>query len=429
MVKREEVQVKYGRQPIRSFLAAHTMVAVVLLTGCGTTRMAYEPKPTDPIFPPGMSEDMVASQIKHLRGSRPGLWERLFGRRSPKQAAPELVYRGGDAAEDDQPPPARGPAMVSAASSSQLSVSVIANLAVSLWMRCDAYPGAAQGYAGIIGKYDPNRPNVSEWMLGLDQRGKVLLRTTGTGTPLQIVSVSTITRGLWFHICGEWNKDGSVVLYVNGERQAAGKLSAPNSGNLPILIGDVYPSDGSRVLAGSIDEVKIWSRPFGLTDVQELYAQVPDHDKDGIMDGDDADDNNDGIPDEWAFRYFGDRLAGDPRADLDSDGYDNRSEYISGTDPNDKTSVFGVDGIGMQVLGGRGSAETFAVLTCNGVRGRTYQAWVAPGPSVDRDAWAKAGNAVHCAKDGPMQIFVPKREGQTPIFFVVTVSMTGPGQE
>jgi len=404
-------------------------MTVMLLAGCGTTRTAYEPKPTDPIFPPGMSEDMVASQIEQMRGSRPSLWERLFGRRSPKQAAPELVYRGEDAADGERPPTHRGPAMVSALSSSQLSVSVITNLSVSLWMRCDAYPGAAQGYAGIIGKYDPNRPEVSEWMLGLDQRGRVLLRTTGDGSPLQVVSTSTITRGLWFHICGEWKKDGSVELYVNGERQATGRLRAPRAGNLPILIGDVYPSDGSRVFAGSIDEVKLWSRPFGLTDVQELYAQVPDHDKDGIMDGDDADDNNDGIPDEWAFRYFGDRLAGDPRADLDSDGYDNRSEYISGTDPNDKTSVFGVDGIGMQVLGGRGSAETFAVLTCNGVRGRTYQAWVAPGPSVDRDAWAKAGNAVHCAKDGPMQIFVPKREGQTPIFFVVTVSMTGPGQE
>jgi hypothetical protein len=419
--------VKNGKAFIRRLQTITAAMTVVLLTGCGTTRTAYEPKPTDPLFPPGMSEDVVASHIKQMRDSRPSLWKRLASCLSSKKPAPELVYRGGDEAESEPPAP-RKPAMVSATISSRHSVSVMTNLAVSLWLRCDAYPSAAQEYAGIIGKYDPQRPEVSEWLLGLDHRGRVFMRTTGDGTPLQLVSSSTIARGLWFHICGEWKKDGSVVLHVNGERQTTGTLRAPRAGNLPILIGDVYPSDGSRVFAGSIDEVKMWSRPFGLTDVRELYAQVPDHDKDGIMDGDDADDNNDGIPDEWAFRYFGDRLAGDPRADDDNDGYDNRSEYISGTDPDDATSLFGVDGIGRQVLGGGGNAETFAVLTCNGVRGRTYQAWVAPGPTVERSGWAKAGNAVHCTKDGPTQIFVPEKQAPVPSVFVVTVSMTGSTQ-
>ncbi len=55
-----------------------------------------------------------------------------------------------------------------------------------------------------------------------------------------------------------------------------------------------------------------------------------------------ADMDQDGIPDQWEGLYFADICSALPGQDLDADGYDNRAEYIAGSDPMLRTSVFQV---------------------------------------------------------------------------------------
>lgn len=51
------------------------------------------------------------------------------------------------------------------------------------------------------------------------------------------------------------------------------------------------------------------------------------------------DANANGLPDDWEQQHFSSQIA-DPLADSDGDGANNRMEYIVGTDPSSRASVF-----------------------------------------------------------------------------------------
>ena len=69
------------------------------------------------------------------------------------------------------------------------------------------------------------------------------------------------------------------------------------------------------------------------TDLSDYYIPPPSaYDIDG-----------DGLPDLWEAFYFTHYTNCDPDGHGDSDGYDNESEYIAGTDPTDSSSYFNVD--------------------------------------------------------------------------------------
>ena len=69
-----------------------------------------------------------------------------------------------------------------------------------------------------------------------------------------------------------------------------------------------------------------------------------DNDLDGIIDSQDPDDDNDGMPDEWEIKYGLDPFNNqDANKDNDGDGLTNLEEYKLGTDPNNPDT----DGDGM----------------------------------------------------------------------------------
>lgn len=80
----------------------------------------------------------------------------------------------------------------------------------------------------------------------------------------------------------------------------------------------------------------------------------------------DPDANNNGIPDAWEEQYFPGQPF-DPEADSDGDGNGNRMEYISGTDPTQRSSRFRPAG----TLSG-----TVYTMPLQTVAGRTYKVWV-----------------------------------------------------
>lgn len=80
----------------------------------------------------------------------------------------------------------------------------------------------------------------------------------------------------------------------------------------------------------------------GLGDACDDCPADPHNDLDGdTICGDiDADDDGDGMPDDWEESYVGLKpLVNDGGGDLDTDGYTNFQEYRSGTNPADDTSL------------------------------------------------------------------------------------------
>lgn len=75
-----------------------------------------------------------------------------------------------------------------------------------------------------------------------------------------------------------------------------------------------------------------------------------------------ADADDDGIPNEWEIQYFGGFTNAVAATDTDGDGLDNLTEYVSGYDPTNSSSVF-------QFV--ESSAPPF-VLIWNPVAGRVY---------------------------------------------------------
>jgi hypothetical protein len=75
----------------------------------------------------------------------------------------------------------------------------------------------------------------------------------------------------------------------------------------------------------------------GLMDTDVVHVNViplADNDLDGILDNDDADDDNDGLPDAWERKHSFDPLeAMDAYIDFDSDYLTNLDEYLFGTNP------------------------------------------------------------------------------------------------
>ncbi len=83
-------------------------------------------------------------------------------------------------------------------------------------------------------------------------------------------------------------------------------------------------------------EVWLDLQGFGFFSVNS--SSPIDTDGDGILDSEDLDDDNDGMPDEWENIHGFDPLnPSDALEDPDGDGYINYEEYINGTDPLDRS--------------------------------------------------------------------------------------------
>ena len=77
----------------------------------------------------------------------------------------------------------------------------------------------------------------------------------------------------------------------------------------------------------------------------------------------DPDANANGLPDDWEQEFFQGQTV-DPDADSDGDGSSNRMEYIAGTNPTDRNSVFKPTGA---------LSEGLYRLPMQTVAGRTYK--------------------------------------------------------
>jgi hypothetical protein len=156
----------------------------------------------------------------------------------------------------------------------------------------------------------------------------------------------------WLHLAAVYDPPW-IRLYVDGVLEASqlapGLVVGANA--LPLSIG--AGEDGSGPLRGRLDEVRVYSHALGAAEIAALLAAPPaqpDADGDGVpdavdafpadpgewldMDGDgagnqtDADDDGDGIPDEWELWYGTSPFEpSDAGLDSDGDGETNLEEF------------------------------------------------------------------------------------------------------
>lgn len=378
-------------KPVAVFIIC---VSALSQSGCGTLRTVKDAPP----WPPGVSPGKLAG-INHITGL-----EQQDGTDHPR-------YRGtGELAQLAVISPGAASVWTPGASLSPLAAS---NFLVSAWFKCEQVPSASVDFAVIAGKFQAGTPQNSEWLLGIDSLSRLFLCNSGSGNPARLTAPGPLVTGIWHHVCAEWVTGNRARLFLDGGLVASGTLSQATAGTVPFLVGDAYPSDGAHVFMGLIDEIKIWYKAATPSLVTALYASAPDQDGDGLRDGDDVDDNNDGLPDEWANQYFGDRLGGNPAGDNDDDRMNNLEEYIAGTNPTDPWSQFIVGPI-------QRNANTHNVeVECSGVTGRKYQVWTRPDMKA---GWTKQGAAVLCPATGAIKLPVPTPAANS-YFVCVTVSL------
>jgi CheY-specific phosphatase CheX len=72
---------------------------------------------------------------------------------------------------------------------------------------------------------------------------------------------------------------------------------------------------------------------INLEEEQEVINQITDENKDEeVIGSSNVDSDNDGLPDEWELKYFGNLEQG-PDDDFDKDGFTNLQEYLKDTNP------------------------------------------------------------------------------------------------
>jgi hypothetical protein len=122
--------------------------------------------------------------------------------------------------------------------------------------------------------------------------------------------------------------------------------------------------------------------PFGSHWVANTLV-FPDFDLDGLADEEDPDDDNDGMPDAYEEAHGLDPKAADAGADRDRDGHTNYEEYLAGTHPTNRLSVFRITGIS--------NAPPMAILFPT-VTGRTYRVMVGSDLAATGSWWVLTNN-------------------------------------
>jgi hypothetical protein len=189
---------------------------------------------------------------------------------------------------------------------------------------------------------------------------------SGGNKPLRVTLCWTDPAG-----AGETGDDNRIADLVNDLDL---KITGPGGTYYPYKLSYVNPS--ANATANSENNVD---------NVEQVYIAVPSVgqytitiDHDGALDGDEQhysllvsgianDSDDDGLPDYWELAYFQNPTGAVASADSDGDGSDNLSEYITGYNPTNSSSVFRVTFSSIPETG-----STPTIITWNSVVGRTY---------------------------------------------------------
>ena len=149
---------------------------------------------------------------------------------------------------------------------------------VTAWFRTTNTSSASQT---IVGKYDGG---VSGWILGI-QNGQLTGYFFSSLNSLVINTSPAISvaDGFWHHVAMTVDANGGTV-YMDGIQVGTGTwLGTPGAptGTQPLQIGSYYPN--SAPFLGTIDEVTLWNRSLGSTELNYLKHRQLNGNEDGLV--------------------------------------------------------------------------------------------------------------------------------------------------
>ena len=221
----------------------------------------------------------------------------------------------------------------------------VEHLTLSLWARPEVANGTPFGcetlteepLSGVVSKrafylrMHPH-PFSSKWMLGIhDAEWPIDNHAVGQWQMVTVV----LSNGLAY---------GSVN---DGARVSLGACTNLALEALPVL-GLRSGNGQTNAFAGAIDELRLSPVVRSAAWVRAAYrtvAQAGSFIVYGAVEpggGAEEDANRNGLPDAWERAFFGEEGGpqAEPEADWDGDGPLNREEYVAGTDPTNRASVF-----------------------------------------------------------------------------------------
>jgi len=154
------------------------------------------------------------------------------------------------------------------------SLDLTANVGLAAWVNVSGGSGTTRT---IISKWETTGSNKS-YALEVSSGNvfRFLVNRDGGSDEVSVSSTTTPTTGVWYHVVGAF--DGkNLTIYVNGVLQGSTAASGgAYSGTAKLCIGCKNPVGGvSERFQGTIDEVRLYSRPLTPQDASKMYLHAP----------------------------------------------------------------------------------------------------------------------------------------------------------
>jgi Concanavalin A-like lectin/glucanases superfamily len=137
---------------------------------------------------------------------------------------------------------------------------------VSLWFKTTATWGL------MIGKGYSRTSNIHAIHL---YNGNLTALMDISGTDRIVSTTTTVNDGKWHHVALTIDRDGNMVLYLDGVSKSTVDISADanvdSNTTYPFQIGRANKSTEPNYFDGTIDDVKIFKKVFSSTEATALY--------------------------------------------------------------------------------------------------------------------------------------------------------------
>lgn len=125
-------------------------------------------------------------------------------------------------------------------------------------------------YSVVVGKHVCGV--VNGFVMGIDYDGQMQLWLANSNWSTVRTNYSFV-ENQWYMIAASYDAATSVAkIYVNGQINGSGNVTYNNFSSYPITIGEVYQNNCQPAnMSGSVDEVKIFSRPLSESEILHEY--------------------------------------------------------------------------------------------------------------------------------------------------------------
>jgi hypothetical protein len=145
------------------------------------------------------------------------------------------------------------------------ALNITGNITIEAWIKISRN---TDQYARIIGRGDATHRTYGLWIGNPANQNRILWQIYGDGTPLNLMSATTLSLNTWYHIAVIRSTGGDAKMYINGvlDNSSTGNTVTPHSTTFPTKIG--Y-GDANVYFPGTIDDVRIWNVVRTATEIND----------------------------------------------------------------------------------------------------------------------------------------------------------------